>query len=268
MQFRFRTYDVGLGRFVGRDPIGYEGGGLGLYGAYFVPDGVDPLGLEAIRFTYRVNSEYGSAQATVEARIWCENSTVKINAQGTRNDSDVTKNGGLFSRGQVSVGVAVTYDDYKCKRPNGQESTGQQVRFTAVSTFSSSTPAWVKNAGRVADIGLALGGIGGATAKVAKHGVEVLGGLNPSTKTYDTIYVVDYFVCCECCDSYGEAGIEKYWDTGWEQKVVRFSRLTQPEIDRRFETWHTADKTACPLAEAVDLGPPSKPKFIPLNSPK
>ena len=97
MYFRFRTYDVGLGRFVGRDPIGYEGGGLGLYGAYFVPDGVDPLGLEAIRFTYRVNSEYGSAQATVEARIWCENSTVKINAQGTRNDSDVTKNGGLFS---------------------------------------------------------------------------------------------------------------------------------------------------------------------------
>jgi RHS repeat-associated protein len=45
MQFRFRYYDVGLGRFVSRDPIGYEGGGMGLYGAYFVPGGLDPSGL-------------------------------------------------------------------------------------------------------------------------------------------------------------------------------------------------------------------------------
>jgi RHS repeat-associated protein len=45
MYFRNRMYETGLGRFVGRDPIGYVGGIL-LYGAYFVPNGTDPLGLD------------------------------------------------------------------------------------------------------------------------------------------------------------------------------------------------------------------------------
>ena len=37
-------YDVDLGRFVGRDPLGYVDG-FGLQTAYFVPLGVDPFGL-------------------------------------------------------------------------------------------------------------------------------------------------------------------------------------------------------------------------------
>ena len=45
--FRARYYSGSLGRFIGRDPIEYVDG-LGLYGAYFVPTGLDPLGLNRI----------------------------------------------------------------------------------------------------------------------------------------------------------------------------------------------------------------------------
>jgi hypothetical protein len=47
MQFRYRMYDVGLGRFFGRDPIGYADG-MGLQGAYFVPGGLDSFGLALV----------------------------------------------------------------------------------------------------------------------------------------------------------------------------------------------------------------------------
>jgi len=44
MYFRNRYFDVDQGRFIGRDPLGSHEG-MGLYGGYFVPRGVDPLGL-------------------------------------------------------------------------------------------------------------------------------------------------------------------------------------------------------------------------------
>jgi len=43
--FRARYYDAQLGRFVGRDPLGYVDG-MSLYQGYFVPGGVDPFGLD------------------------------------------------------------------------------------------------------------------------------------------------------------------------------------------------------------------------------
>jgi len=42
--FRARYYSGSLGRFVSRDPLGYVDG-MGLYSAYYVPNGLDPLGL-------------------------------------------------------------------------------------------------------------------------------------------------------------------------------------------------------------------------------
>ncbi|MEK7857186.1 MAG: RHS repeat-associated core domain-containing protein [Acidobacteriota bacterium] len=42
--FRARYYSAELGRFIGRDPLGYVDG-MGLYGNYFSPNGMDPLGL-------------------------------------------------------------------------------------------------------------------------------------------------------------------------------------------------------------------------------
>ena len=43
--FRARYFDNSLGRFIGRDPLGYVDG-RGLYGAYLVPNGIDPFGLK------------------------------------------------------------------------------------------------------------------------------------------------------------------------------------------------------------------------------
>jgi RHS repeat-associated protein len=44
--FRSRMYSGALGRFIGRDPIAYLGGGYDLYLAYFVPTSLDPFGLD------------------------------------------------------------------------------------------------------------------------------------------------------------------------------------------------------------------------------
>jgi RHS repeat-associated protein len=43
--FRARHYSGSLGRFIGRDPIGYAGGGMGLYAAYFIPNNLDSSGM-------------------------------------------------------------------------------------------------------------------------------------------------------------------------------------------------------------------------------
>ncbi len=45
MYYRNRMYSVELGRFVGRDTEGYTDG-LSLYGGYFVPGSMDPMGTE------------------------------------------------------------------------------------------------------------------------------------------------------------------------------------------------------------------------------
>jgi RHS repeat-associated protein len=52
MQYRERMYDTGLGRFISRDPIGYEGGGLGLYEYCGGMPGsaTDPFGLVKEKF--------------------------------------------------------------------------------------------------------------------------------------------------------------------------------------------------------------------------
>jgi RHS repeat-associated protein len=42
--FRARMFDSALGRFIGRDPLGFVDG-MSLYGAYFAPNGTDPSGL-------------------------------------------------------------------------------------------------------------------------------------------------------------------------------------------------------------------------------
>jgi RHS repeat-associated protein len=55
---RNRQYSPTLGRFIGRDEIGYLGGGLGLYAAYYIPNALDPLGLRKttriVNFTFQI----------------------------------------------------------------------------------------------------------------------------------------------------------------------------------------------------------------------
>ena len=44
--FRARYYSAQLGRFISRDPLGFVDG-MNRYRAYFVPGGVDPIGLKS-----------------------------------------------------------------------------------------------------------------------------------------------------------------------------------------------------------------------------
>ena len=43
--FRARYYDASLGQFISRDPVGYVDG-MSFYGSYFIPNKLDPSGLE------------------------------------------------------------------------------------------------------------------------------------------------------------------------------------------------------------------------------
>jgi RHS repeat-associated protein len=52
--FRARYYDTGLGRFIGRDPKEYING-MGLYGAYYVPNNLDPSGKDYISPIFNPN---------------------------------------------------------------------------------------------------------------------------------------------------------------------------------------------------------------------
>jgi len=54
---RARMYSAGLGRFIGRDPLGYVDG-FGLYSGYFVPNGVDPSGTRGVYFVRAVAKSF------------------------------------------------------------------------------------------------------------------------------------------------------------------------------------------------------------------
>ncbi|MEW6360281.1 MAG: LamG-like jellyroll fold domain-containing protein [Planctomycetota bacterium] len=49
MYYRVRYYSPLLGRFISSDPLGHDAG-INLYGGYFVPNGVDPMGLDNVQW--------------------------------------------------------------------------------------------------------------------------------------------------------------------------------------------------------------------------
>jgi RHS repeat-associated protein len=55
--FRYRYYDTSMGRFIGRDPLEYIDG-LGLYGAYYVPNNHDAYGLSLADCLSKAASQY------------------------------------------------------------------------------------------------------------------------------------------------------------------------------------------------------------------
>ena len=61
--YRARYYDCAKGRFLQTDPLGY-GDGLNFYAAYFVPNGVDPLGL--------CKSQWGESDCKLGKAEWIE----------------------------------------------------------------------------------------------------------------------------------------------------------------------------------------------------
>ncbi|MBF0202013.1 MAG: RHS repeat-associated core domain-containing protein [Desulfamplus sp.] len=95
MYFRARYYSVELGRFVGRDPLGYVDG-MSLYRGYFVVNGVDPRG-ESVRVvidwvTRAANSPAGrwaSQHADRAARAAAAAAAAAAWAATTRTGRDV-----------------------------------------------------------------------------------------------------------------------------------------------------------------------------------
>jgi len=73
--FRARYYSGSLGRFVSRDPLGYVDG-TGLYGAYYVPNYLDPYGEETklcgeltVKYGPKVDMGNGNDSYSVEVDI-------------------------------------------------------------------------------------------------------------------------------------------------------------------------------------------------------
>jgi len=54
---RARMYSAGLGRFIGKDPIGYING-HNLFQAYFAPNGLDPMGLAVFQRTFDITEQF------------------------------------------------------------------------------------------------------------------------------------------------------------------------------------------------------------------
>jgi RHS repeat-associated protein len=86
--FRARYYSGTLGRFIGRDPIGYVDG-YQLYMAYFAPDGLDPWGL------WDTSSTAAAAAAA------------HIAAQGASTATTVATGAATLTAGTVAAGAAV-----------------------------------------------------------------------------------------------------------------------------------------------------------------
>ena len=57
--FRARYYSGSLGRFVGRDPLGYVDG-TSLYNGYFVPNALDPKGMDSVVYTLSFVADGGA----------------------------------------------------------------------------------------------------------------------------------------------------------------------------------------------------------------
>jgi len=97
MQFRFRYYDTGLGRFIGRDPIGFVDG-LSLYRAYFAPNTIDPLGL-------------GDLETVVSTSFNKNTLKIVIDTHGKWGEWDEPQTGGGY---QEWRGRWQEWDDEKC----------------------------------------------------------------------------------------------------------------------------------------------------------
>ena len=73
MYFRARYYDPQTGEFISRDPLGYVDG-MSQYRAYFVPDGLDPMGLRTWYWSDESTTEYSiKYNPAMTKNIWCSN---------------------------------------------------------------------------------------------------------------------------------------------------------------------------------------------------
>jgi RHS repeat-associated protein len=66
--YRARYYDAALGRFISRDSLGYVDG-MNLYRGYFVPNGLDPLGLFTCDNGARIDLQFDSCCSAAHRKL-------------------------------------------------------------------------------------------------------------------------------------------------------------------------------------------------------
>jgi RHS repeat-associated protein len=137
--FRARWFDPALGRFISRDPLEFVDG-MSLYRAYFVPDGVDPFGLEGA-YSRKVTKYY----SRYKDQKWNK-------AKGAEVDKDnpLAPAYELFFH-TVTLTVKVNCD---CKKPFTSSVIGYaSVRSERSNIFSSSLTALISESGILGPLG-------------------------------------------------------------------------------------------------------------------
>jgi RHS repeat-associated protein len=103
--FRFRYFDSELGRFISRDPLGYVDG-MSFYAGYYVPSGVDPLGLYDIDALIDNATDGGAPPGVCSAP--CEIITILVELPHSSDPGIHGKGLG----GHAGIGIGDDYYDY------------------------------------------------------------------------------------------------------------------------------------------------------------
>lgn len=123
-------YSPGLGRFISRDSIGYNGGGYGLYGAYFAPNFMDPMGLEPCT----CDCDPGQADVSGDINKMIQDVIDAAVAGGAKAQGDIRKaieagliggGGGFLTGIEAKVKAAVDAGTLKGKKCPPKKGFGQ-----------------------------------------------------------------------------------------------------------------------------------------------
>ena len=189
LYFRARYYHAQLGRFISRDPLGFVDG-MSQYRAYFVPGGMDPMGLKE-------ESGPGSAGGGAESSSLCPEGWEFVSGP-SKDPIDETM---WLGPSPVSTGSAgELYNFYF--RQTGFEAAGIQLRTNSCGEATSGSLSIAFEKSSSFDIGADITlyevfsvGASGGTSSTSSVGASINVELPDTTDTeYLAVGVVEYLV--------------------------------------------------------------------------
>ena len=100
--FRLRYYSASLGRFANRDPTGYFDG-QNLYSAYYIPNGIDPLGLSTLTNCSQDRYEFNFGEWLEAAGFGDQSARVVIITRKCDFTCGTKKNSGKYTYSEARV---------------------------------------------------------------------------------------------------------------------------------------------------------------------